>query len=283
MKIHLTYILLSLLIVAVMSTALLAQESAKPGSIDLEVTDQTGAVVPNAQVQLLLAVENLGTDLPTDKAGKLSVEVPAGSYELRVGMPGFVLAKQRLSVLPGMHQTIPMVLKLGGCSPCAAVGNNPEVSFPEQAKAISPDGRYAVVGDPSVPRPATHTAVFLEDLQLKTRRKFFTYDGYVRLLWNEGSSLIAATYYSGNDNSRCSIFSVDKTDPPAQALDLIVRQSGKTNAEPLKTLLSNEHLHVAAYRWKAPTELLVTLSGYGSANPTGSTELIGVTYVYKRP
>ncbi len=267
-----------------MSAALLAQESAKNGSIDLEVKDQSGAVVPNAQVQLLISVENFGTDLPTDKAGKLSVEVPAGSYELRVAMPGFVLAKQHLSILPGTHQAIPIELKLGVCSPCVAIGSTPEVSFPEQDRAVSPDGRYALAGVPYVARPATHAPVFLEDLQLKTRRKLFTYDGYVRLLWNEDSTLIAATYFTGNDNSRCSIFSVDKTDLPVQALDLLVRQGARTNTEAFKTLLSNEHLHVAAYRWKAPRELLVTVSGYGTANPAGgSTELLGVTYADKRP
>ena len=101
-----------------------------------------------------------------------------------------------------------MVLKVRSClpEPCPFVGF--PVPFPAQFQALSPDGHYVIVG---VNRDTErYHSVFLEDRVRKTRRKLFSYDRHIALLWKSDSQHFAVTDFSSSDHSRCSIFSVDE-------------------------------------------------------------------------
>ena len=248
---------------------LLAQEAVKTASMVLAVKDQTGAAVRNAHVQIVPLPNNAGENLTTDSDGKLSLDVSPGSYDLTVESPGFLTVKKRIEAEPATHQNMDIVLKVGSCppGPCLTVTHVFPVSFPAQSQAVSPDGRYAIVGVDSRTEP--YHSVFLEDRLLKTRRKLFDYDRHIVLLWKSDSKLFAVTDYTGSDNSRCSVLSVDEKAPPVQVLDVLSHQLSEDTWKQLETHLRNHHAYVEAEAWDGPMSPMVKISGFGDADPTG--------------
>jgi len=253
--------------------SLLAQESVKATSIVLVVKDQTGGKVQGAHVRIWPLPSKMEKVLDTDSDGKLLLDVSPGSYDLTVEFPGFVTATKSIEAKYATHQTIDIVLRAGSCSPCVITAVLP-VSFPEQSLAISPDGRYAIVGVDSAAEP--HHTVFLEDLFLKTRRKLFNYDRHVALLWKPDSKLFAVTNYVGSDKSQCTIILVDEKMPPIQVLDVLSRQLTAASRKQLEIRLSNQHSYVEASAWDGSMTLEVKISGYGDADPAGFTEFFDV-------
>jgi hypothetical protein len=249
--------------------ALLAQEAVKAISIVLAVKDQSGAPVPYAHVQVVASPDNIGKNLTANSDGKLSLDIFPGSYDLTVESPGFLTVKKRIEAKAAMQQTLDIFLKIGSCPPgvCGVVTDVFPVSFPAQAQAVSPDGRYAIVGVDSGTEP--YHSVFLEDRSLKTRRKLFNYDHRIVLLWKSDSKLFAVTDYQGSDNSRCSVLPVDEKVPPIQVLDVLSHQLSEDSWKQLQTHLSNHHAYVEAEVWDGPMSLLVKISGYGDADPAG--------------
>jgi hypothetical protein len=77
------------------------------GSIVGTVTDQTGAVLPNAQVKAVNPQTGESRDVVTDEAGRFSLSnVLPGDYELRISAPGF-----RPVVTSGVTATINTVTR----------------------------------------------------------------------------------------------------------------------------------------------------------------------------
>jgi hypothetical protein len=253
---------------------LLAQEVVKATSIMLTVKDQTGAGIPNAHVTIVPSPNNVRDKLSTSSDGKLSIEVPLGSYDLTVQSPSFAKVTKRVEVKTFTPQTIDITLEVESCSPCPMVTDVFPVSFPEQSQAVSPDGRYAIIGVDSGSEP--YHAVFLEDRLHKNRRELFNYDRHIVLMWKSDSKLFAVTDYLGSENSRCSIFSVNERVPPIQILDVLSRQLSEATWKQLKTHLSNHHAYVEAEVWDGALSLMVKISGYGDADPTGFTEFYEV-------
>lgn len=263
--------------------ALPAREPGNTAAIMIEVKDQSGAIAPNARVQILPFPNTNGKDLTTDSDGKLSLNVPPGNYDLRVTLPGFLTYTKRIEVQNDSHQIIDVVLKVGDCppGPCGIVSNVFPVSFPDQSQAASPDGRYVIVGVDGDADP--HHTVFLEDRILKTRRKLFNYDRHVVFLWYYDSNLFAVTDYVSSDSSRCSIISVDEKVPPIQVLDLLFRQLSESSRERLKSHLSNHHAYVEASVWAKPTDLELKVSGFGDTDPAGFTEFYSLQVHHVAP
>jgi len=251
------------------SLGLPAQEPGKSASIVVEVKDLSGASVPNAHVQILPSPKNLGKDLMTDSNGILTLDAPPGGYELTVESLGFITVSKRMEAKPARQETIDIVLKVGSCPPgsCDVITTEFPVSFPAHSQAVSPDGRYAIVGVDNTTGPF-HT-VFLEDRFLKTRRKLFTYDRHIVLLWKSDSKLFAVTDYVGSDTSRCSIVSVDEKVLPIQVLEVLSRQLAEDTWKQLESHLRNQHASVEASVWDGPMSLKVKISGYGNADPAG--------------
>ena len=146
------------------------------------------------------------------------------------------------------------------CSPCPVLTDVMPVSFPERSQAASPDGRYVIIGVDTDSPP--HHTVFLDDHAQKTRRELFDYDRHIVLLWANDSKSFAVTDYIGNDTSRCTVLSVDKSVRPIQVLDMLFTALNKDAREQLESQLSNQHVHVEAFVWAAPTVLTVKVSGY---------------------
>src|SRR5262249_30931269 len=154
--------------------------------------------------------------------------------------------------------------------PCPVVTDIFPVSFPEQSQAESPDGRYVVVGINSDIEPY-HT-VFLEDRHLKTRRKLFTYERHIVVLWKADGKLFAVTDYVGSNNSRCTIISVDEKAQPIEVTVVLSHQLAEASRKRLQNRLSNHHVYVEAMVWDGPTSLQVKVSGYGDEDRAGFTE-----------
>jgi hypothetical protein len=154
----------------------------------------------------------------------------------------------------------------------AQKGPSPKpVSFPQSSRAISPDGHYEIVGVDSDTKPQ-HT-VFLEDRQLKTRRKLFNYDRSISLLWNPDSKSFAVTDYAGSDFSRCGLVSVDEKVPYDDIWEKLVKA---VDIAEQKSLLHNHHVYITATEWIDSEKLRIKVWGYGDANPSGFTRF----YVY---
>jgi hypothetical protein len=164
-----------------------------------------------------------------------------------------------------------MLLAVATMSPCAlsTLAQRPHtnaISFPEHSHAISPDGRYVLVAV-NADREPSHM-VYLEDSQLKSRRKLFNYDRHIDLLWNPDSESFAVSDYAGSDHSRCSIVSVTENVPPVQVWDELVK-AAKANDQ--KSLLRNDHVYIAATDWISSKILKVKVWGHGEVNPGGFT------------
>jgi hypothetical protein len=143
------------------------------------------------------------------------------------------------------------------------------VSFPASSRAVSPDGRYAVIDVDRGSQPY-HT-VFLKDLQLNTRRELFDYDRHVDVLWNPDSTLFAVTDYSESNFSTCRIFSVIARIATTSVLDQLFTTLSESEQKTLRRLQSNQHFYVAASTWTGPKELKLKVWGLGTADPKGFT------------
>lgn len=140
------------------------------------------------------------------------------------------------------------------------------ISFPQHSRAVSPNGRYVLVGVDADTEP-NHT-VYLENSQLKTRRKLFSYDRHIDLLWNPDSESFAVSDYAGSDYSRCSIISVTENVPPVQVWDELLTAA---TANEKKSLLQNDHVYIAATAWISSKVLAIKVWGHGEVNPAGFT------------
>jgi hypothetical protein len=173
--------------------------------------------------------------------------------------------------MPIRYSKVVMPVALAAISLCVpfARAQQPHpkpIAFPEHSRAVSPDGRYVLVGVDADTEP-NHT-VFLEDLRLKTRRKLFDYDRHIDLLWNPNSTSFAVSDYAGSDYSRCNIVSVTENVPLVQVWDELVKAA---TAKGQKSLLQNDHVYVAATEWISPKVLKVKVWGHGEVNPSGFT------------
>jgi hypothetical protein len=140
------------------------------------------------------------------------------------------------------------------------------VSLSDQSHAVSPNGRYVIVGEENHAEPF-HTAI-LEDRVLKTKRKLFDYDRHIDLLWNPDSKSFAVTDYEESDYSRCSIIFTDRTHPTIRVRDKLANALKGIERE---TLLANHHVYIAAVEWTGAGALKVKVWGYGELNPSGFT------------
>jgi hypothetical protein len=126
--------------------ALLAQEIVKATSIMLEVKDQTGAGIPNAHVTIVPSPNDVREKLSTSSDGKLSLDVPLGSYDVTVESPGFAKVTKRVEVKILMPQTIDIALEVRPCSPCPMVTDVPS-DLRVELRSTSGSNRFKV-GEP---------------------------------------------------------------------------------------------------------------------------------------
>jgi hypothetical protein len=240
------------------SSALPAQDSVKPAAIVIDVKDQSGGIIPNAQVQITPSPSDIGKSLTTDWEGRLHVGMPPGSYDVIVSSPGFARMKKRVEVQNATAQLVSVVLQPGSCSGSGCFQFE-EIPLHEPSRAVSPDQRYAIIENDDI---GERYAYFLEDRHLNTRRELFTYNRQLFFLWNPDSKVFAVTGYTGSDVSRSTVVAVDEIVRPIPVLDLFARQLSEIEREELEGRLTNRHVNIEALRWTTPTDLVLEVSGY---------------------
>jgi hypothetical protein len=100
---------------------LLAQDANRQEYVTIEVKDQSGAPISNAQIEVLPSHDETATKLSTDGNGELSIRLSSGSYELLVTSAGFRNAARHLEVQKTGRQLLTFVLEVGGCRPGACL------------------------------------------------------------------------------------------------------------------------------------------------------------------
>ena len=128
MKINAFQLSLIAILLGFLSSAPLAsaQQTTTAAPTTIKVTDQNGAVIPNAQVEILPAPSP--DKLHTGADGKLTVTLNPGAYSLSVSQPGFRKWHKSLLVQASTSQTVSVVLQIGSCPPDCMVVLGPSAS-----------------------------------------------------------------------------------------------------------------------------------------------------------
>jgi outer membrane autotransporter protein len=93
----------------------LAQQSVDLASVSGRVTDQSGAVVTDAQVTARQTQTNLTTTTTTDQEGRFRLPyLRVGPYEITVRQSGFEDAVRHLAVAAGAAFELPVTLSVSG-------------------------------------------------------------------------------------------------------------------------------------------------------------------------
>lgn len=106
--------------------------------VAIHATDQTGAVVPKARVEVTATDRMLAAVGKTDSEGSTSLDLPVGAYELMVVSRGFYFAKQRFNVAYTPRQSVHAILQVDACPgpghpACIAVTPSSSTPQPESA------------------------------------------------------------------------------------------------------------------------------------------------------
>jgi hypothetical protein len=85
-----------------------------PSAVAGVVQDQTGAVIPNAKVDVIADASGKTLTMHTDSFGRFQAGLlPAGGYTIRVESPGFQLLTRHDSLSAGMQLKLSATLRVG--------------------------------------------------------------------------------------------------------------------------------------------------------------------------
>ena len=145
------------------SPSLVQIEQSKAG-IALVVTDQSGAVIPNARVLLVDEASHRQLAGRTDSLGKLRLtNLTTGSYALTVEFPGFRTARQVVATSPREITEVQLTLEVG-----ATMGEIVEVQVsPLEMEAIPefvPEESSQLDALPTAPSPQPRRQNFFKKL-----------------------------------------------------------------------------------------------------------------------
>lgn len=101
------------------ASVLHAQSGAKT-RLSVIVMDPSGAMIPQAGIQITRPSDTAEPIMEADKDGQLLVDATPGDYSLFVSSPGFVTSDQQIEVR-GTSQSLTVTLKIGGCTECVTV------------------------------------------------------------------------------------------------------------------------------------------------------------------
>ena len=83
-----------------------------PGRVSIRVTDETGAVAPDAQAVFDPGKERM--ELKTDLKGSAAIDLPPGPHTVSITLPGFERWTMYLNISSSSTQKIDAVLKVAG-------------------------------------------------------------------------------------------------------------------------------------------------------------------------
>jgi len=124
-----TSALMLFVLVLVMSLAVLAQTPT--GTISGSVTDESGAVVPNATVTVTNKTTGFTRTMTTNAEGLFSAPaLQAGDYEVRVEMQGFRTLVRPATVQAGDNTSVTLPMQVGGTKDVVTVeGVAPQINY----------------------------------------------------------------------------------------------------------------------------------------------------------
>jgi hypothetical protein len=112
----------ALLVVALSSLVAVAQSVGNSGSISGVVLDSTGAVVPNAKVELRNPVSGFDRSTSTDKAGTFAfTNIPFNPYHLTVRADGFMISAQDVESRSPVPVSVSVQLQVAGSTTAVTV------------------------------------------------------------------------------------------------------------------------------------------------------------------
>jgi hypothetical protein len=115
-------IVVAFLASAVLTSAVLAQSGGSSGSINGSVLDPTGAVVPNATVEIHNPVSHFAQSTTTDKSGNFSFpNIPFNPYHLAVSAAGFSQSGQDVEVRSVVPVSVKVTLQVSGSTTSVTV------------------------------------------------------------------------------------------------------------------------------------------------------------------
>ena len=158
------------------------------------------------------------------------------------------------------------------CESCPVLRNIFPIDLPKNSEARSPDGHYSVVFINSR-SGAVHT-LFLKDNVGGGRRKLQTYKTRVAILWNSSSDFFSVTDYTGTDQSRCTMMSVDSKTRPFEVIDGLSRQLTPDTWARLKDHLRDQKFLVEGWLWEGTAALEVNISTDTPGFPTGTYDVL---------
>ena len=150
-------LLAGFLILCIASPTTLFSQSSSTASVAGTVTDQKGAAVPNATVELLdTATNGLRTQTTNDTGYYIFVSVPPGSYKVKIKKEGFRAATLGVDVQVGKSLTADVRLEIGTMSQTVEVVAGAAVELQTQDASVgNVMERKALDNIPSLARDAT--------------------------------------------------------------------------------------------------------------------------------
>jgi hypothetical protein len=126
-----------LFLVGLLSAAAFGQHGLS-SHLDVHVTDRSGAVVPNARIEITASADSLAAVGHTDSRGIAVFDLPAGNYELMVISRGFYFKAQHFALVGNEVRSISALLDVGACPgpghpACIEVLPGPESDSPTHA------------------------------------------------------------------------------------------------------------------------------------------------------
>jgi len=113
------------------SVSVLCLGQAPTGSIAGTVTDESGAVIPNAKITVNNRDTGASRELTTDGTGRYAVEALAsGVYTVRVEATGFTIRERGATVQAGTSTRVDMLMKVGAQGTVVTVGDvAPQIAY----------------------------------------------------------------------------------------------------------------------------------------------------------
>ena len=120
---------LCLFIVAVLSPVVSAQSQITTGVVQGTVTDQAGAIVPGANVEVKNLETNLVKNASTDEDGRFSfLQLPSGRYTLTVTKQGFAtLVQKDFALTVGQTVSLNLDMKVSGVDEVVTINSIPTI------------------------------------------------------------------------------------------------------------------------------------------------------------
>ena len=116
------FVAISVISFSLITTLSVAQSAGNSGSINGTVEDPTGAVVPNATVEIRNPVSGYERSVTTDTSGKFSfANIPYNPYHLTATAAGFASHVQDVDVRSSVPVNVAINLKVEGSSTVVTV------------------------------------------------------------------------------------------------------------------------------------------------------------------